>query len=289
VICTDKTGTLTTNEMTVRRLWTPDRVVEVEGVGYRPEGALSCVDDAVIELARAAALCNDATLEEVDGAWRIIGDPTEGALLTLARKAGIDPVRDAHRFPRRGELPFDSRRKRMTTVHDTPAGRVAYVKGAPALVVARSALAEEARTRALAAADDLARDGLRVLAVARRLVDPGATVSEAIEAELELLGLIGMQDPPRPEVIAAVRSCRDAGIRVVMVTGDHGITAEAIARRIGLVTGHARLLQGDDIDAMDDAAWSPPSPGPTPSSRASRQSRSSASRRRCMTPARSWR
>ena len=254
VICTDKTGTLTTNEMTVRRLWTPGGTLELEGVGYRPDTRLATPGDAVRELARAGALCNDATLEEVDGTWRVIGDPTEGALLTLAHKAGIDPMLEAHRYPRRGEVPFDSRRKRMTTVHDTPSGLTAYVKGAPALVVARTALAEEARTRALAAADRLARDGLRVLALARRPVDRGAAVSEALESELELLGLVGMQDPPRPEVAAAVRSCRGAGIRVLMVTGDHGITAEAIARRIGLVAGSARIVQGDDIDAMDDAA-----------------------------------
>jgi calcium-translocating P-type ATPase len=254
VICTDKTGTLTTNEMTVRRLWTPDAALQVEGVGYRPDARLATDSDAVRELVRAGALCNDATLEQVDGTWRVIGDPTEGALLALAQKAGIDPVLEAHRYPRRGEVPFDSRRKRMTTVHDTPAGRTAYVKGAPALIVARTTLAEEGRDRALAAADRLTRDGLRVLAVARQPVDRGTAASEALESELELLGLVGMQDPPRPEVAAAVRSCREAGIRVLMVTGDSGITAEAIARRIGLVAGSARILQGDDIEAMDDAA-----------------------------------
>jgi P-type Ca2+ transporter type 2C len=257
VICTDKTGTLTTNEMTVRRLWMPDAVAEVEGAGYRPDGRIvthgTAVDsDAIAELARAGALCNDASLDAADGSWRIIGDPTEGALLSLAHKAGIDPVREAHRYPRRGEVPFDSRRKRMTTVHDTPAGRVAYVKGAPSLVVARTTLADDGRARALAAADELARDGLRVLALARRIVPPGEPVSEALEAQLELLGLVAMQDPPRPEVAAAVRDCRAAGIRVVMVTGDHGITAEAIARRIGLIEGRARILQGDEIDAIDD-------------------------------------
>ena len=254
VVCTDKTGTLTTNEMTVRRLWTPDRTLDVEGVGYRPDEQLRPPDAAVLELVRAGALCNDATLERTDGTWRVIGDPTEGALLTLAHKAGIDPVVEAHRYPRRGEVPFDSRRKRMTTVHDAPGGRMAYVKGAPALIVGRTSLAEEARARALAVADELARDGLRVLAVARRPVDAHAAASDALETELDLLGLVGMQDPPRPEVAAAVRSCRDAGIRVVMVTGDYGITAEAIARRIGLVRRRARIVEGEEIDAMDDRA-----------------------------------
>jgi len=254
VVCTDKTGTLTTNEMTVRRLWTRGGVLDVDGVGYRPDTRLSPPDETVRELIRAGALCNDATLERADGTWRVVGDPTEGALLTLAHKAGLDPVLAAHRYPRRGEVPFDSRRKRMTTVHDTPDGLVAYVKGAPALVVARTDLSGDARARALAAADDLARDGLRVLALARRPVDRATPASEALEEDLELLGLVGMQDPPRPEVTDAVRTCREAGIRVVMVTGDHGITAEAIARRIGLVEGRARILQGDDVDAMDDAA-----------------------------------
>ncbi|HET9738336.1 MAG TPA: cation-transporting P-type ATPase [Solirubrobacteraceae bacterium] len=252
VICTDKTGTLTTNEMTVRRVWTPSGAVEVEGVGFQPEGRLAAHDEAVVELARAGALCNDATLEQRDGVWHVVGDPTEGALLTLARKAQIDPVLEAHRRPRLGEVPFDSRRKRMTTVHDSPEGPMAYTKGAPALVVARTSLSAEARARALAAADDLARDGLRVLALARRPVEPGAVVSEALEEELELLGLVGMQDPPRPEVAAAVTACHGAGIRIVMVTGDHGITAEAIARRIGLVGRRARIIQGDEIDGMAD-------------------------------------
>jgi len=254
VICTDKTGTLTTNEMTVRRLWTPERLVQVEGVGYHPEERLATTDAAIVELVRAGALCNDAVLDDVDGTWRVVGDPTEGALLTLARKAGLDPVREAARYPRRGEVPFDSRRKRMTTVHDTPDGRVAYVKGAPALVVARTTLTQEERARVLAAADELARDGLRVLAVARRSVEVAQPVSEGLEDELDLLGLVGMQDPPRPEVAAAVRTCREAGIRVLMVTGDHGITAEAIAKRIGLVEGRARIVQGEDVDAMDDGA-----------------------------------
>jgi P-type Ca2+ transporter type 2C len=256
VICTDKTGTLTTNEMTVRRLWTADGSVEVEGVGYQPVGALvprgASDPEAVTELVRGGALCNDATLESVDGIWRVIGDPTEGALLTLAQKAGLDPVREGHRYPRRGEVPFDSGRKRMTTVHDTPSGLTAYVKGAPAALVARSTLSAEGRTLALAAADELARDGLRVLAVARRPVEPGTPASEALEADLELLGLVAMQDPPRPEVAAAVRSCLQSGIRVIMVTGDYGITAEAIARRIGLVEGRASILEGDDIEALGD-------------------------------------
>ena len=254
VICTDKTGTLTANEMTVRRVWTPEATYTVEGTGYAPDGRVAGGDrGALQEIARAGALCNDAALELVDGTWQLVGDPTEGALLTFARKAGLDPVRENARYPRRGEVPFDSRRKRMTTVHETPGGSTAYVKGAAGAIVARSVIGDAGRRRALAAADDLARDGLRVLAVARRSPVPAGLATEALEQDLELLGLVGMHDPPRPEVASAIEGCRGAGIRVIMVTGDHGITAEAIAQRIGLLDGSARIVDGDAIEAMDDA------------------------------------
>jgi P-type Ca2+ transporter type 2C len=259
VICTDKTGTLTANQMTVRRVWLRGGAeLEVTGAGYSPQGELRSrggqVDRALLEeLARCGALCNDATLEPREGAWTVVGDPTEGALLTLAHKVGLDPEREAHRFPRRGELPFDSARKRMTTVHDAPGGRTAYVKGAPSSLVPRTTLDEHGRAEALAAADAMARDSLRVLALARRAAPPGPITKES-ENELELLGLVGMHDPPRPEVADAIKSCRTAGIRVIMVTGDNGITAEAIARRIGLLAGPASILDGPALDALDDDA-----------------------------------
>jgi Ca2+-transporting ATPase len=254
VICTDKTGTLTANEMTVRRIWTPTGAVDVAGTGYAPADHIHAPGAAVVELARAGALCNDATLEHADGTWHVIGDPTEGALLTLAHKVGLDPVRESDRFPRRGEIPFDSRRKRMTTVHDTPEGLTAYVKGAPSMVLPRTALDADGRSRALAAADGFAREGLRVLAVARRSVPADGAASEALETDLELLGLVGMHDPPRPEVADAIRRCRGAGIRVLMVTGDNGITAEAIARRIGLIETRARIVDADAIERLTDDA-----------------------------------
>jgi calcium-translocating P-type ATPase len=258
VICTDKTGTLTANEMTVRRIWMQAGELDVEGTGYAPAGRIvvrSGQRDAALleELARACALCNDATLEQRDDAWHVIGDPTEGALLTLARKAGLDPLREAHARPRRWEAPFDSTRKRMTTVHDAPGGTVAYVKGAPSALIARTLLDESARAEALAAAERLAGDSLRVLAVARRAALPaGPPTAAGIERELEFLGLVGMHDPPRPEVAAAIRDCRRAGIAVIMVTGDHGLTAEAIARRIGLIGGPATILEGTTIDGLGD-------------------------------------
>jgi calcium-translocating P-type ATPase len=255
VICTDKTGTLTANEMTVRRVWTPEGAIEVAGTGYAPAPRLAMVSDAVGELARAVALCNDAALEPAGAGMRLIGDPTEGALLTFALKAGIDPVGEAERLPRCGEVPFDSARKRMTTVHATATGRIAYMKGAPTVVVERTALSEAERAGALAAADAFAREGLRVLAVARRQV-ADAAIGERLEHDLELLGLVAMHDPPRPEVSDAVQRCRAAGIRVLMVTGDNGITAEAIAHRVGLFGGPASILDGDAVDAMDDRALS---------------------------------
>ena len=259
VICTDKTGTLTANQMTVRRIWTQGLELEVDGVGYAPAGAArirrgTLDQSAVEEIARAGALCNDASLEEREDGWHVIGDPTEGALLTFAYKVGLDPAREAHRLPRRAEVPFDSARKRMTTLHDTPGGLTAYVKGAPGLLISRSTLDERSRAEALAAAEALARDSLRVLAIARRTGCTASDVSTGeAEQRLELLGLIGMHDPPRPEVADAVRSCRKAGIKVIMVTGDHGITAEAIARRIGLIEGSARILEGAAIDDLDNA------------------------------------
>ncbi len=259
VICTDKTGTLTANEMTVRRVWMLDADLDVSGAGYAPSGEVTAraghIDRAALEeLARAGALCNDATLEDAAGRWQIIGDPTEGALLTFARKVGVDAETEAHRYPRRGEAPFDSARKRMTTLHEATGGLTAYVKGAPAVVVGRTTLDEAARRRVLAAADALARESLRVLAMARRTGCPSGQSAEAAESELEFLGLVGMHDPPRPEVAEAIQSCRGAGIRVVMVTGDHGLTAEAIARRIGLISGRAAILDGQALDRLDERA-----------------------------------
>ena len=259
VICTDKTGTLTENQMTVRRIWMPGGELEVEGAGYAPDGRISPSSgrldrDRLQELVRAAALCNDATLEQHADDWTIVGDPTEGALLTLARKAGIDPDDEAARLPRARALPFDSGRKRMTTVHEAPDGPIAYVKGAPATVIERCALDPQARSEALAAAESMARGSLRVLAVARRARCPVGGEPDAIERQLELLGLVGMHDPPRPEVPEAIARCRGAGIHVLMVTGDHGSTAEAIAGRIGLIDDSAAILEGPALDRLDDDA-----------------------------------
>jgi len=266
VICTDKTGTLTKAEMTVQSIWTPTGEHPVSGVGYAPDGA---VDDPgpVRELLRAAALCCDARLLPPSGpdGWRVLGDTTEGALLVAAAKAGLDVGVEQAAAPRVGEFPFDSARKLMTTLHARDGRTWAFVKGGAQEVLARctriAGVAEPAtvdgaaEAAVLAANDRMARAGLRVLAVAAREV-PGRRVGQA-EAEngLTLLGLAGMLDPPRPEVLDAVATCRRAGIRIVMVTGDHALTAEAIARRVGIIAdGPPRAVTGADLDRLDDRA-----------------------------------
>jgi Ca2+-transporting ATPase len=261
VICTDKTGTLTEHEMTVRRIWTPGVVLDVEGAGYEPFGRMR-LDGSVVdprshaELLRAGLLCNDARLVHAEGGWSVVGDPTEGALVVLGEKGGLRHEQETAHLPRLDEIPFSSERKRMTTVHLDGSGRVAYVKGAAEVVVPLTTSDPEAQRQALDAAEAMERDALRVLALARRALPPDATSASEIERELELLGLVGMLDPPRPGVRDAVRSCRDAGIRVLMVTGDSGVTAEAIAREIGLMDGAAHVITGVELGAMEDTELS---------------------------------
>ncbi|MGZ4409210.1 MAG: cation-translocating P-type ATPase [Gaiellaceae bacterium] len=257
VICTDKTGTLTQNEMTVRRLWTPAGVVEVEGAGYEPFGRFRLAGAIVdprshSELLRAGLLCNDARLVHAERGWSIIGDPTEAALVVVAEKGGLRHEQETAHLPRLEEIPFSSERKRMTTIHLDGQERVAYVKGAVEVILALTTLSTGERTRIVDAAAAMERDALRVLALARRVLPETAATADEIECELELLGLVGMIDPPRPEVREAIRRCREAGIRIVMVTGDSGITAEAIAREIGLADGNAHVINGSELTAIDD-------------------------------------
>ena len=258
VICTDKTGTLTENEMTVERVWSPEPGwLEVEGAGYEPFGRFlrdgEVADPRTIrELLRCGLLCNDARLTTGAGGVEVVGDPTEAALVVVAEKGGLRHEQEVARRPRVGEIPFDSTRKRMTTVHLFGGHRVAYVKGAPEELVPRTALGPERQAEALAAAEEMERGALRVLAFARRVLPDGVDSADAIESELELLGVMGMLDPPRPEVAGAIASCRAAGIRVLMVTGDSGWTAEAVARRIGLVDDAAHVIGPRTMDLLDD-------------------------------------
>lgn len=278
VICTDKTGTLTQNEMTVRDIWVGGRWLAVTGVGYAPEGQilnegkakLAPVEGDLHQLLVAAGLCNNARLLPPNGAnprWGILGDPTEAALRVVASKAGLDLEAEAQEMPRLRELPFESRRKRMSTIHQTREGRVAFVKGAPKETLALCThvqwdgeirpLDQELQALISSINDDYARGGLRVLAVAMRYLPPDLReyTPEAIEKELIFLGLMAMMDPPRPEIVEAVDKCRRAGIRVIMITGDYGLTAESIARRVGIIRGaSARIISGAELDAMDDEA-----------------------------------
>jgi Ca2+-transporting ATPase len=274
VICTDKTGTLTRDEMTVRRLYVAGQFVDVTGSGYAPEGQFhtggvalevgprprDSLAEGVRDLLEAAALASDAHLvrDAARASWEIKGDPTEGALVVAAAKAGLHkPELDAAR-PRVHEIPFTSESKRMTTLHAGPGGVVAFAKGAPEVLLAACtteqtplgavALDAPARARVLAAAQRMAGDALRVLAVAKlRDASPGTC-----EHGLTLLGLVGMFDPPRAEAREAIETCEQAGIRVVMITGDHPLTAEAIARELGLLKG-GRVVTGVELAALDDA------------------------------------
>ncbi|MGW5213458.1 cation-translocating P-type ATPase [Streptomyces sp. NPDC004051] len=266
VVCTDKTGTLTRAEMTVVRVWAGGTEHAATGVGYAPDGEITD-PEPVRGLLRAAALCCNARLvPPSDGAgWRVLGDTTEGALLVAAAKAGLDLAAEEAAAPRVAEYPFDSGRKLMSTVHkDTDGGgyRV-YAKGAPQELLDRCTVADGVgerrpltdalRAEVIAANDALASQGLRVLAVAWRPVPDPRPGRATAESELTLLGLVGMLDPPRPEVSDAVAACRRARIRIVMVTGDHPLTAEAVARRVGIVTGPApTVVTGAEFEALDD-------------------------------------
>ncbi|MBP2328783.1 calcium-translocating P-type ATPase [Kibdelosporangium banguiense] len=266
VICTDKTGTLTKAEMTVQVIWTDGRVRRVSGAGYEPKGEVED-PDSVRELLRVAALCCDARLLPPAGrqGWRVLGDTTEGALLVVAAKAGLDVQAEQQNAARVGELPFDSARKLMTTLHTTDGRTWAHVKGAPQELLARcthirdaagiSTLDDQKRRAVLAANDEMAGSALRVLAVAVREVGSARADHDEAEHGLTLLGLVGMLDPPRPEVVAAVQACREAGIRIVMTTGDYALTAEAIARKVGIIPRGAvpRTITGVELDQTDDA------------------------------------
>lgn len=273
VICTDKTGTLTKNEMTVVRIFVNGEFVKVTGSGYEPKGeflseggALNPLDDPTFRrLLEICLLCNDSRLVYDDGTWRIIGDPTEGALTVLAAKSGLtENLRKV--IPRFSEVPFDSARKRMSTAHIMPNGKkVLYLKGAPAVVLelcnrieefgSVRPLTEEDRGLILKATSSMAKEALRVLALAYKELDDNVTkITEADECGLIFVGLVGMIDPPRPEVPKAIRVAKEAGIKVVMVTGDHKDTAMSIAKQIGIIESDddSLALTGSDLDKMSD-------------------------------------
>lgn len=265
VICSDKTGTLTKDEMTARRLYVAGQLLDVSGAGYEPHGQFSH-DGATVEpspalrrLLQAGALASDAHIVRNDAAdrWHVKGDPTEGALVVAAAKAGLKKVDLDARFPRLNEIPFASETKRMTTLHSLAGGVTAYAKGAPEVILdscerqltadGESHLDATSRSVILDMVRHMASEGLRVLAVAEK---KGATLENA-ERNATLLGLVGMIDPPRPEAKAAIQTCGQAGIKAVMITGDHPLTAQAIARELGLLkTG--RVVTGAELEAMGE-------------------------------------
>lgn len=283
VICTDKTGTLTQNQMTVSEFHLNERKVQVTGAGYAPKGEFFVADKPLQPLAdpqlrlllRAGLLCNNAALEGAGEESAIVGDPTEGALLVAAAKAGLDRAAEQSAYPKVGEVPFDARERRMATIHQRVAGVVddrsiaaapftIFVKGAPEVVLPACTRRQQAEaTVEMSAADQerfaqgnaaMAGRALRVLALAYK---DAASANEDPFADLIFLGLVGMIDPPRPEVKESVQRCQEAGIRVAMITGDQKSTAEAIAQELAILRREetaAQVVDGQTLDQMDDAA-----------------------------------
>jgi Ca2+-transporting ATPase len=265
VICSDKTGTLTKGEMTVRRVFGGGKFVDVGGVGYAPEGALTPASNnpSLALLFKAGILCNDSSLLEDGGKWSIKGDPTEGALLVLGAKAGLERGEIRAQSPRIGEFPFSSDRKRMTTIHRTEGVNRAFVKGAPEVILDRCSsllnggeiteLHDRERQKILSANESMATDALRVLAIAYRDLPEGHEYAEeSVEKDLVFLGLIGMMDPPREEAVEAVRVCRQVSIKPIMITGDHKLTAVAVAKEIGIHREGDLVFTGEDLSKIDD-------------------------------------
>jgi magnesium-transporting ATPase (P-type) len=259
VICTDKTGTLTRNEMTVHHVLVEGHDVRVGGAGYEPVGALTAEshdDDAaaiaaVAPILRCGLLCNDATLDRKDGAWVVEGEPMEGALVALAMKAGLEPAHLRHEWPRRDEIPFDAAHRYMATLHEGPEGEaLVVIKGAPEEVLRLAGAAGGQWESAIAR---LAAQGERVLGFAMRwLPELPPDLTPAHVEGVRFVGLMGFLDPPRPEAVAAIAECRSAGIDVKMITGDHVETAVAIGRELGLADGLAAMT-GAEVDALPDA------------------------------------
>ncbi len=264
VICTDKTGTLTQNEMTVQRVAAGGAVLSVGGVGYGPAGEITPgPGPAALEVLRAGLLCNDTAVVEDEGRWQVAGDPTEAALLTAAAKGGLRREAEQAALPRLDAIPFESQHQYMATLHDAGGGRrVAYMKGAVEKVLARCSgqLADDGTAigldaaAALALVDELATHGLRVLAFARCELPAGHDElhHRDVENGLTFLGLQAMMDPPRPEAISAVAACHTAGVSVKMITGDHATTAAAIARQIGITGADDGATTGAEMAALKD-------------------------------------
>jgi Ca2+-transporting ATPase len=276
VICTDKSGTLTQNQMTVRDIWVARRRIKVTGVGYEPQGSFipepkgQSWEKDLLCLLEVAASCNNARVNAPSvehPMWTSLGDQTEAAMKVTAMKANVTEEALNQSLPRIHELPFDARRKRMTTIHRKTNQELAFVKGAPREVLqlctkifmngAVIPLTNDLRTEILSVNDEYARGALRVLALARRDLPlrSGTYTVENIEQDLTFMGLMAMMDPPRPQVEKAIQICRQANIRIVMITGDYGLTAESLARRVGmLTTKNSIIVTGAELDELSDVA-----------------------------------
>ncbi len=273
VICSDKTGTLTVGEMTVRELWVAERSFAVSGEGYGPAGEITLEGAKPADAARADverlltvfAGCNSAALQEENGTWKVLGDPTEGALLAAANKASITPADLDAKLPKLGEHPFDSDRKRMSVVRKaTDGARLALVKGAPDVLLGLcdriqrdgrvDNLNDKDREQIAAKVEAMAQRAMRVLGAAQRELSAGESLTDAgsIERGLIFVGLAGMFDPPRSEAKDAVALAQQAGIRVVMITGDHPRTAEAISKELGIARPSDELISGTELDHVSD-------------------------------------
>jgi Ca2+-transporting ATPase len=274
VLCTDKSGTLTQNQMTVREIWIARQKLKVTGVGYEPKGHfIPSPDNApyredLKDLLEAAMSCNNARINPPGlehATWTALGDQTEAALKVAAMKHHVDEDVNSVLFPRIHEIPFDARRKRMTTIHRELDRVVAFTKGAPREILQlcthilingeKIPISEEVRSEVISANDEYSRRALRVLGIARRDLPLGfpAYSAKDVEKDLTFLGLMAMMDPPRPEVEQAIKTFKEAGIRIVMITGDYGLTAESLARRVGLIEiPNPTIITGAELDSMDD-------------------------------------
>jgi Ca2+-transporting ATPase len=266
IICSDKTGTLTKNEMTVKVIFDGRHSYEVTGSGYEPKGEIlhdweSC-DQVTLEglcgVLRIGLLCNESNIFEQGGEFKVDGDPTEGALIVSAMKAGLIPKEEKNRYPQLSVLPFESDRGFMATLHQHEHQRIIFVKGAPEKVLEMCAQPGSGnsfdRAKALEMAEHFARDGMRVLAMAYKETpdDLSELTHQDVEGNLIFAGMQGMIDPPRPEAIEAVKGCREAGIRVAMITGDHAVTASAIGEMFGIARERSEVLTGRELETMSD-------------------------------------
>ncbi|MFZ2456238.1 MAG: calcium-translocating P-type ATPase, SERCA-type [Candidatus Altiarchaeia archaeon] len=270
VICSDKTGTLTRNEMTVRRIYLGEKTIDVSGQGYSPEGEFTCsgkplscdISDLQL-LLRITSLSNNASLEKDVGGWKITGDPTEAALLVVASKAGIWRGLAEKHYPRLAEIPFSSERKRMSTIHKTsPPSKAVYTKGAPDVILGLCSMilvngkerpmTDADRKNILSANEAYAKTALRVLGAAYRNLSDHEKYNSDVERDLVFAGLLGMIDPPRDDATEAVAIARHAGIKTVIITGDHMLTAQAIAGEMGIFSPGDKTITGGELEKLSD-------------------------------------